>query len=966
VTSKEVLALLVPVLGLALAFAMDRLAAVRRPGGERGDYWARAAAGLCGIGLLCLLSGWLPALWERFWLRGLHLQLDRVPGSGLSQENAYRVALALPFGAWAVLLVAGLMLRPSDGEANREAGRWLAGRAGDLPRSWILLCVLPLLAGLLFGYSRLGAGPEGYPAATWSTQALLVVSLLFVARSAGAAPAVAGRSGTGPEAAARDLRSWPEALASRGIDVRRLLSWPSDPPPRRVEGAAAELADRLLALGARGVAPEMVEAAARLLSPPRRGAPAACLVFAPDACGQIEALGLTAGDVAQRFNEATLVITPSGPEDLAKSLGRWLPGDCRAEAVGRGGKPPEGAAVWVVDAETLSERFLRRMANDRLGHRIGFVAWWDVHRYTGMLAANVWAVSRRLDRLMQAQGRSEVRLLVLVRGADHGDAQLPRFVRELLPYPLPGESEIHVERRAPRAVQIHLVEDHRGYFERRGGGRVRDYSRHPLLVAALASAEEEWPTCLERPRGITDFEINSLVQLPVDGLKLGDRLLPDAAAAGARLSELDAGDVLSVMAMASQGGRSAPDGLPHHWGLILPENPYARFFLTRWAEAHPDGREMSASRRLVGARGNPGILRRHLLLALSEQKDTLEGLNRTFRWEEALIQRTLDWIAGEKQLDRSREVRFLTPEDRLHSDYLYESRLPAEDEVRPLDAVGTRLIEVLEAAGGAGDGVCMRVDPERLTVQAYPGRVFLHAGRRYQVAAWDSRREVVAQGWIGCDAEGAFVRTWRIRRPNVYRFQKPGPEVAVDPRGQLVKRFAVDLTYEEEVEGHLRLERDLTTGQDRHQLVELKHPIAGSFATRALVLRLAFAPSREALEALCLALRYVLPVHLGAEDDALEVVALPGEPEHRIGSSQIWGLAIVDLYPGGIGLADAIAEDNALPLKLLQWTLDWLQEPGAAAALLASPLARATLGSERPEPAAAVELLGRLLGSGHD
>ena len=116
---------------------------------------------------------------------------------------------------------------------------------------------------------------------------------------------------------------------------------------------------------------------------------------------------------------------------------------------------------------------------------------------------------------------------------------------------------------------------------------------------------------------------------------------------------------------------------------------------------------------------------------------------------------------------------------------------------------------------------------------------------------------------------------------------------------------------------------------------------------------MAFTPSREALEALGLALHHVLPVHLGVEDDALEVVALLGAP--------LWGFAIVDLYPGGFGLADALAEDNALPLRLLQWTRDWLREPGAGAALLASPLALATL-AERPDPAAAVELLERLTG----
>jgi len=949
-------ALLVPVLGLALAFLADRLAGLRRPGGERGDYWVRAVAGLCGIAFLCLLSGWLPSISEPFWKRGLHFQLDRVAGSGLSQNAAYLTALALPLCLWGAFLLAGLSLPP----ASRESSRWLAGRMGDLSRSWVLVCAMPLLAGLIFGFQRLGSGPEGYPAGTWSTQALLVVSLLFLSRSEGTAPLAPARRQEAEMMTVRALRSWPEAIQERGIALRKLVAWPADPPSRRVTPEASEVASRLEALGARGVAPELVEAAARLLAPARKTSPA-CLVFAPDGCGQAEVLGLAAGDVAQRFNETTLVIVPSQAATLAASLASWLPPGCSAEPVGPDGNPVEGAAVWIIDAETLSERFLRRLANDRLGDRIGLVVWWDVHRYTGVLAANVWAIARRFDRLMRSEGRSEVRILVFVRGSDHGEAQLPRFVRELLPYSLAGGCEVHVERRSSRAVQVHLLEGHRAAFEGSHGLRVPELGRHPLLVSALVSAEEGWPTVFERPRGLADFEVTPVVQLPVDGVRLQDRLLSCAANAGARLSELEAGDVLSMVAMACQGGRSSPEGLPHHWGLLPPENPYARFLLTRWAES-AESRELPASRRLVIARGNPGLLRRHLLLALSERKDTLAGLKQTFRWEEELIRDTLEWIAGERQLDRSREVRYLTPEGRVRGDHLYESRLPAEDEVRPLDAVGTRMIAIRETSRNTGDGVCMRVDPERLTIQAYPGRVFLHDGRRYEVTTWDSLDQVIARGWIDCVTQSSFVRTWRIRRPNVYRFQRPGPEVAVDSQGRLLKRLAVDLTYEEEVEGYLRLERDLTTGLDRVQLPDLRRPIASSFTTRALLLRLPYAPAREALEALCLALRYVLPVHLGVEDDALEVVALPGEPEHRLAGTQVWGLAIVDLYPGGIGLADSLVEDNALPLKLLSWTRDWLSEPGADVELLASPLARATLGREQPDPAGALELLNKLVG----
>src|SRR5262249_31107509 len=91
--------------------------------------------------------------------------------------------------------------------------------------------------------------------------------------------------------------------------------------------------------------------------------------------------------------------------------------------------------VWIVDAETLSDRVLEDLsANHALIDRIGLLVWWDVHSYTGVLAANVWAISRRLQRMLQAWGRSETRVLAFARPTRHGNAQLRRFIRFMLGY----------------------------------------------------------------------------------------------------------------------------------------------------------------------------------------------------------------------------------------------------------------------------------------------------------------------------------------------------------------------------------------------------------------------------------------------------------------------------------------------------------------------------------------------------
>jgi hypothetical protein len=180
--------------------------------------------------------------------------------------------------------------------------------------------------------------------------------------------------------------------------------------------------------------------------------------------------------------------------------------------------------------------------------------------------------------------------------------------------------------------------------------------------------------------------------------------------------------------------------------------------------------------------------------------------------------------------------------------------------------------------------------------------------------------------------------------------------------GQLLKQVPVTLRYEEQV--NYRLERifDLTAGTYSEQRFR-NAPVRTSFETKGLLLYFEPAPQESELRALCLALRHVIPVHLGVEEDALEVVPIDGQYVER---KRVSGLAIVDLYPQGIGLVDAIEEDGvALVLNLLKWIRDWLiaetdaMQKGAPNPLK-SPLATCTGGEQHP--ASALPLLRRILG----
>jgi len=365
----------------------------------------------------------------------------------------------------------------------------------------------------------------------------------------------------------------------------------------------------------------------------------------------------------------------------------------------------------------------------------------------------------------------------------------------------------------------------------------------------------------------------------------------------------------------------------------------------------------------VPAAPPPSVIRRHLLLALDELPATRSSLLKNFLWNEEVVRGTLDDLATEGKLTRS-EVRFLDEGNLLRREHEYKSRRPPDGEQRPLDTVGARLIGVRDPAAGfeTDEGVCMRVDPERLTIQAYPHRVFVHRGQRYRIRDW-SALDPEAPGWIACDREEVHGSTWRIRKFEVFRMEAIDAPAGFGRKGRLLTRLAVALHYREEVTGALRLTPDLTGGTEPPPVtLGLSRPVARSFPTRALILRFPEPQSRVAIASVAQTFRHLLPVHLGVEDDAIEVVPLNGAP---VQGQPVFGLAIVDLYPGGIGLIDAIGDDTSFLLQLFESGRDWLaacscpNEQGCARCLR-SPSAMAVNSNEPPLRSAALTLLRKV------
>ncbi|MBI1354243.1 MAG: hypothetical protein GC160_07850 [Acidobacteria bacterium] len=966
---NSLLPAIVLILGLVAALVAELAARAKADGGDTGTYWSRIAARTCVAIAAPLLA--------------LYLIVTAFPDArasipGVDRQEYWLFAPLLP---WSLLLVLGLFQA-----APAAAGRWLAGSIGYQidRRGWAALCALPLAGLLAMGWSRLGNAPSSYPAANWTTAALLSITLLAVARSKPAAAAAAAAEAPAEQAKpGPSLPDWPEAMRAGGVALADLFSRPASllkPRPTASDRLIAEWRERIAAKGSLGVSDTLLEAVHELTRPQAvaPGAERNRLILAPDNCGQHEVVGLAAADLSRKLGEATLIITPWPRPDLTERIKRWAaPPEGSTELPARVAAPRSwkdlqeagDADVWIVDAETLSDRLLPRLRYEankpnlqqrNLVSRIGMVVWWDVHAYTGALAANIWAISRRLHRIIRAHGRPGVRALALARGAAYGNAELSPFLQRVLPYRFTRDQETRIETAYVRPLRAYRIEHDRELMRTRAADVLPERAKRLPLTAALVSTQSGWTTRLDAPPHITAIERESLEKAHLgDDAIVADRLTTERPEAGASILPITEASALSLPEMLCQGARSTPAGPPHCVGILPPDNPYLEYLLQAFDR---DDSPWRSSRLLIRAEGNPNIVRRHLLHALYEVEETRRGLETSLGWNRDILLATLRELAGTGQLIR-REVLFLDDEGLLQADWLCRNDQPPDSRPRPLRTVSSELIEVRNlAAGDVEEAVPLEVDPDRAGIEAYPGKVFVTDGRRYRIDEWQSHQTVKDRRQIACEQTDQYLVTWRQRYPQIQRLQKVGDEITLEGLGVITHRFVADAVYREHLDGWL--ERD---GSGRLDLRKLERPVRTSFTTRTLTLSFDPAPDEKALDAMAAAFRLMLPVHLGADDDSLEVVAIHGL---RAGRDYVHGVAIVDLYPGGIGLVEAIEADNALLQNIFKWTHQWLREvarEGLAGAdrLSASPLVRAAEGDATLDFAAAEELLARLSNAAH-
>jgi hypothetical protein len=901
--------------------------------------------------------------------------MDLSGGFGRSPQENYTPALLLPILVWVAALSWG-MLRP-----RREPRPWLAGDIAQRHgRLWILMLAVPPASLLLLVYPDLGGGPGAYPAGAWSTLLILTASLAGAALSRAGNTSPSAEERATPEAAAHEVKSWPAALRAKGIMVTPVLSRRAGslPSPTATTPLRTQIEERLQILGASHVSPHLIDAAASLLdrSDEPGSSPRPTFVCAPDHCGQEEITAVAAAMTDQRHHARTLVITSADPRPLRDTLAHWLPDPSMVEVVDPRRRLEDGKAYLIVsDAQSLSDHLLAELRSSRRT-RIGLIIWWHLEQFTGVLGANLWAISRRLHRILMDRSLHDVRTLTFSRGAAP-DAQLRDFQGRLLPNARMA-TEKHIPAEPVRPLRLFLLEKPDGNRELESSD-LPPGLRRLSLVSAKASIEAGWSTSLGPFPDLTVSERNRFGEQPIGDSSAGriaDGIAPTPAAASARILQVTSSNALSLLEVVAQGGRASEVKLDHHVGLILSGNPYLRHFILSLRDLAAVSRAFDTSRRLVGASPQPRILRQHLILALGELPSTKKELEANFFSDHVEVARTLEEIDKEKALVKV-EIRYVDTYGHRKFDVQFKGLHHVESDRRPLRPVGPDLIEVRDPPGAGssggqhGDaGLRMLVDYPRLLIDAYPHRVFLSGGQRFVVDRYDSPETIRGLGQLTCRPEDVNIRTERRRRAQISNITSSWSDQLHGLARNAPRTMDVTLQYTEHLSGVVRVRSDAVQPEESF---DFDPPLKLGFSARGFVVGIPKPDHpRRRLHSLAHAVRFVLPVYIGVEEDDFEVVPLVEAPARiRRGKADweekvIYGLVVVDLHPGGIGLVDVMRGDPSLVADILRRTSEWLEacdcrrEDGCPHCML-SPTVKAASGGGVSR-GAAVEILREILG----
>ena len=358
---------------------------------------------------------------------------------------------------------------------------------------------------------------------------------------------------------------------------------------------------------------------------------------------------------------------------------------------------------------------------------------------------------------------------------------------------------------------------------------------------------------------------------------------------------------------------------------------------------------------------NEILIRKQLLLALEELSGKRRELENSF---DSVTQVKLVF----DELDRNRHlVRDSRPELDEHSEHVTQ-QVFFSTRKRPkrhsLDTISEFPV-VVHAKMAQEIFVLRYVDAERLTLDAYEGKVIRREGRRYQVGEWpeellDLLKPGAKTNWASVD--------WSLPQYAIPCIQyhgsddiRPVNHVAIksmesqrwssQTRGSFSYSLAkAELSVEVSCSGY-------TCGPDIYQHDQtITAPV---MHTQALLLDLGKG-TLEGLLAFVVAIEEVLPVYIGVEPQDFLVklceVQRDGKTKHAI--------AVIDAFPGGTGL---VTELKKSVLKLLDNIIFWFQQATCCSKACTRCVAPAHITQRlkgqnaQPDRSAALEMLSETL-----
>lgn len=902
-----------------LTFLFDVFVRIRDQHNNSGPYWVHVLLGILILCFSCVAWSQIAAIiGGSTWDSDLHFYFDLTPrvegvedvfsvpnpvnpltGNQLPvSEIAGIKARIYATAMFAFIVFVAAFLRKSE-----RPSYWVAGSLGGRGRYWLLLFTVLLLVVLI-----VQKGQRHYPQFLWSSTYLLALALTMIALSRFKWPKWVQRLA---DVVSRNLQPWPQAVAEEGVSVKRFgglgpVNEFTKEEDDDTEGLTNPVAADVLRRGIQHVPNELLEGIWELIS--NAHGVDRKLVIAPDHNGQAEVLCIAANQVHRGLGAHTLIVLPRPDRAFADRLAEWAYGEVSYFDDPNDQFPDDFNPICVVTADVLSQGFIEHIERSNFSHKIGLVAWWDIHEYTGVYAANCWAISRRLWRVIRRDGRYDVKHIAFTRPIVSGAAQVEQFVSQLLPLDF-HNAIIRLPLAGSKNVELYTLQDYQSFYSK----RAREYlepQKLQLFAATEASENRGWRVTLPSLNFVTHTE-------KTDRVKAAE--VKDPARADVMLFDVQHSDVFSLSSMLVNLGRSSELDTVYA-GVGAPYGqPYVDYLLHY--ESRSKGALWNSSRRMVGTEPLEHIIRRHILMALKELGDTPKRLA-GYNWgNERAVEAVLkDLKAGQKL--SSREVRYIE-KNQLRVEQHYESSADGKF-LGSLDTVGEDgdLLLVVDQSRAENDekGMKMVVDRDRQHISAYRGRVFAVGDQRYYID------DVIGSGddtIITCQQDSEYRLTWRRRKASVGDVTKVHGAQTLKSTGKKsgVRIAEATLEYEEFGLGfyEVKLDRDSGKFEDpiENSFDELHKT---SFLTKGILMEPLFGEYDDHdLESLAEALTHVLPVHVGVASDALEVVAYNTEVDGQMAR----GIAIVDLYPKGIGLTSFLDQKSYIK-DLLDATASWL------------------------------------------